>query len=112
MMKNRQPPLRTASLQPIADALIVLVDCHVTLPAVTIHEDLSVYRMEIEWRERYLDHNMLVFPDVRCVKLPHCLLLRSNRREPVLHSKVISTLKGVREGGGTAARNEPWRRGN
>ena len=51
-MKNRQPPLRTASLQPIADALIVLVDCHVTLPAVTIHEDLSVYRMEIEWRER------------------------------------------------------------
>ena len=48
MMKNRQPPLRTASLQPIADALIVLVDCHVTLPAVTIHEDLSVYRMKIE----------------------------------------------------------------
>ena len=73
------------------------------LLAVTINEDLSVCRVEIEWRERYSDHNMLVFPDVRCVKLPHWLLLRSDRREPVLHSKVISTLKE----GGTAARNEP-----
>ena len=67
------------------------------LLAVTINEDLSVCRVEIEWRERYSDHNMLVFPDVRCVKLPHWLLLRSDRREPVLHSKVISTLKGGRD---------------